>query len=115
VATRTGEALLVKIRPIFYNEPAIEEGARLRSLTGAEFLRELEDAVWAGDTDKLHYFAPCGCCCDEHTFEDCPARVWGACRGQSTMIYAERDSWAKHYERFHGMTEDQFFGWGDYR
>lgn len=101
----------MKIRPIFYNEPAIEEGARLRGLQGAEFLYELEEAIWDGDVDKLQTLAGCGCCCDEHAFEDCPARVWGGCRGQGTMTYAERESWAKHYERFHGMTEERFFGW----
>lgn len=67
---------------------------------GHEFTR----AVWEGDTDWLDEHYGCGCCCNEHTFEGCAARMWGACRGQGTMTQAELDSWARHY----GMTLDEF-------
>ena len=68
---------------------------------------EIETAMWAGDTDRLHEIAGCGCCCDEHFFEDCPARTWGGCRGQHSMTRVARESWRKHY----GMTETQFYGY----
>ena len=74
----------------------------------------LKAAIWAGDLDRLHELAPCRCCCDEHTFEDCPARAWFGCRGQYTMTRAERESWQRHYETFHGMTEAKFYGWKEY-
>jgi hypothetical protein len=74
---------------------------------------ELEAAIWAGDVDTLHELAGCVCCCDEHFFEDCPARRWGGCRGQFSMTRAERESWQKHYERFHGMSWKQFYGIGE--
>lgn len=72
--------------------------------------RELENAIWAGDVDRLQQLAECICCCSEHTFEHCPARAWSGCRGQGSMTRAEQESWAHHYERFHSMTRDQFFG-----
>ena len=72
--------------------------------------KELEDAIWAGDVDKLNELAHCGCCCDEHFFEDCAARRWGGCRGQYSMTREERESWQRHYARFHGMTANQFYG-----
>ena len=64
---------------------------------------ELEDAIWAGDVDTLQRLAPCGCCCSEHTFEQCPARAWGGCRGQGSMTRAEEESWARHYREHHGI------------
>lgn len=69
----------------------------------------LDEAMWAGDVNVLHELAPCRCCCDEHTFEDCPARAWVGCRGQSTMTRAEQESWARHYQTHHGMTQEEFF------
>lgn len=72
---------------------------------------ELDEALWAGDVDRLHDLAPCRCCCHEHTFEDCPARLWYGCRGQYTMTRAEEYAWADHYLKFHGMSESEFFGW----
>lgn len=88
---------------------ALHEGARLRQCNSEWLADELENAVWAGDVGRLQELAGCGCCCDEHTFEDCPARVWGGCRGQGTMTRADRELWAEHYERFHGMSREAFF------
>ncbi len=70
---------------------------------------EIERAMWEGDVNKLDELAPCGCCCHEHTFENCPARDWYGCRGQGTMTRADEDSWARHYETAHGMTREEFF------
>ena len=68
----------------------------------------LEEAMWDGDTDKCDEIAPCQCCCHEHTFTTCSARLWGGCRGQgSTDIDAQ--SWADYYLKTQGMTEEQFF------
>lgn len=71
---------------------------------------EILEAMWAGDIEKLEELAHCVCCCDEHTFESCPARLWHGCRGQGSMTTAEEKSWAAHYRTNHGMTEDQFYG-----
>lgn len=71
----------------------------------------LKEAVWAGDVDRLQEIAPCVCCCADHTWEDCPARLWGGCRGQDTLTRADRDGWAEHYEKFHGLTREEFFGY----
>ena len=71
----------------------------------------IEDAIWRGDTDELRELAPCICCCADHTFEDCPARVWFGCRGQDTMTRADHEAWAEHYRVHHGMTREEFFAW----
>ena len=71
---------------------------------------ELEKAMWEGDVERLNELAGCICCCDEHTFEDCPARAWHGCRGSSALTRADVESWARHYEQCHGMTRDRFFG-----
>lgn len=72
--------------------------------------QRIEDAMWAGDEATLNQIARCRCCCEEHTFESCEARLWFGCRGQNTSPVAEREAWLRHYQRFHGMTEDQFYG-----
>lgn len=72
--------------------------------------QQIENAMWAGDVSLLHRIAPCRCCCEEHTFEFCEARQWSGCRGQNTNTRAERDAWLRHYQRFHGMTENTFYG-----
>lgn len=71
---------------------------------------ELDEAIWAGDTDRLDELAPCRCCCSEHTFEWCEARLWGACRGQGSMMRAELEAWQRFYEESRGMTREQFYG-----
>lgn len=71
--------------------------------------KDIEDAMWAGDTNKLDEIAGCICCCHEHTFGHCPARQWNGCRGQFTMTYADEAEWAQHYEKHHGMSEAEFF------
>lgn len=73
--------------------------------------KDIEDAMWAGDINKLDEIAPCRCCCHEHTFADCPARQWNGCRGQLTMTYADEQAWARHYEKHHGMKEAAFYGY----
>lgn len=71
---------------------------------------ELSRAMWEGDVDKLRELAGCGCCCDEHFFEDCPARAWGGCRGQHSLTRADYAAWEEHYRRHHGLSRDQFYG-----
>ena len=70
---------------------------------------EFTRAIWEGDTEWLDEHYGCGCCCHEHTHSGCLARLWGACRGQGAMTREDHESWARHYERFHGMTPEQFF------
>jgi len=103
---------VVLTRILYSNEAAIYEGARLAGREGREgsFVTELEGALWVGDIDRIQELASCGCCCDEHFFEDCPARVWGGCRGQHSMTRSDREEWVEHYRLYHGMTRDQFFG-----
>lgn len=81
-----------------------------RGVRGAALRRQVEDAVWAGDVELLSEIAPCRCCCHEHTFADCPARLWHGCRGSGAMTRDEEESWVRHYAAHHGMTRDQFFG-----
>jgi hypothetical protein len=71
--------------------------------------RWMLDAIWEGDYEKLCELAPCRCCCGEHTFESCEARLWFGCRGQGTLTRREEDAWAKHYEEHHGLTRAEFF------
>jgi len=68
--------------------------------------RWMEDAIWAGDLDVLQQRAPCICCCAEHTFDHCPAREWGGCRGQGALTEDDVRGWAEHY----GMTLGEFLG-----
>ncbi len=66
---------------------------------------EVSQAMWEGDTDRLWELVPCGCCCDEHFRESCPARQWQACRGQDSLTWADLEVWAAHY----GMTVEEFY------
>jgi hypothetical protein len=66
----------------------------------------MEEAIWAGDMDTLSERAGCKCCCSEHTFESCPARLWGGCRGQGTPTRADMEEWAALYD----MTLEEFLG-----
>ncbi len=68
--------------------------------------QELQKAIREGDLDKLQELAPCGCCCDEHFFENCPSRAWGGCRGQCSLTVKDIEEWRK----FYGMTQAQFYG-----
>lgn len=74
--------------------------------------RALRDAMWAGDLAALDDLAPCRCCCDEHTFPGCLARLWGGCR--SGLPYGDdgtdERAWAEHYATHHGLTQAQFYG-----
>ena len=75
--------------------------------------RQIEEAMWAGDVEKLDELAHCRCCCWEHTYgSGCPAYAWGGCRGQDSAEDPANDyeGWARHYERFHEWTRAQFEG-----
>ena len=93
------------------HEWLIEDLAAVHGMPLYAMRGELERAMWAGDIERLDEIARCRCCCHEHTFEWCYARIWGGCRGQHTMTRAEERSWVEHYRRFHGMTEDEFWGY----
>jgi hypothetical protein len=69
----------------------------------------LQEAMWAGDVDRLNELAPCRCCCAEHTFSNCEAREWGGCRGQGSEAFDDR-AWQQFYEQAHGMSADVFYG-----
>lgn len=83
------------------------------------FEEQLKRAMWEGDVDKLHEIAPCACCCHEHTFPCCDARLWGGCRSGLPYGYGPEQeaeyirSWQQHYERYHGMSEAEFYGRDD--
>ena len=62
--------------------------------------------MWDGDVDRLHEIASCRCCCSDHTFEDCIARLWEGCRGSGTLTRQDIQKWADHYK----MTLDEFWG-----
>ena len=72
--------------------------------------RRVEDAMWARNERLLWELTPCRCCCSEHTFEGCPARLWAGCRGQGSMTRADLESWIRHYATHHDMTREEFFG-----
>ena len=91
-------------------EGSLHDGARRYGYPVDRFQRALEQAMWAGRGDALDELAPCHCCCDEHTHDWCPARVWGGCRGQGAMSRADYEAWFAHYARFHGMTRKEFEG-----
>jgi hypothetical protein len=71
-------------------------------------MNEIEQAMWAGDTDRLHELAPCGCCCWEHFFAHCPAQVWDGCRG-NWRGRIDADEWQKFYQQSRGMSYDMFY------
>lgn len=53
--------------------------------------QQIEQAIWAGDMEKLHELAPCSCCCDEHYRLDCPAHAYYGCRGSFAIDRPERE------------------------
>lgn len=73
---------------------------------------EINALLWAGDANALDEAMPCRCCCDEHTFSDCAARLWGGCR--SGLPFGDdgddKRAWAAHYAKHHGLTAEQFYG-----
>ena len=77
-------------------------------------LQAIERALWAGDYAALDELAPCVCCCSEHTFEGCAARLWFGCRGSygsdRDPSNEEERSWLRVYQA-RGMTEEEFYGW----
>jgi hypothetical protein len=87
------------------NDGALEEGARMAGLSEESFKHVLTKAAWEGDVDRLDELAGCRCCCGEHTFSWCPARLWNGCRGGQVDQRAEEEAWRQHY----GMTEDEWY------
>lgn len=76
-----------------------------------ELMTALEKAIWADDRATLDRLAPCDCCCWEHTFLYCDARIWNGCRsglGLGEIAYDER-AWAQHYKQYHGMSKEEFY------
>lgn len=78
-------------------------------MTDQELFERIQQAMWDNDQDTLNELAYCHCCCDEHTFEDCLARIVGNCRGQGTVTRRDLQGWMEHY----GMSSDQFYGYED--
>lgn len=103
------------IRPATEREKAL---ARLAIYEGdAENVRAfraiLDEAMWDGDMERLDELAHCRCCCHEHTFEGCEARLWYGCRGQGSMTRSDEQAWERHYATHHGMSADTFYGYAD--
>lgn len=65
--------------------------------------------MWAGDRDRLDELAPCRCCCFEHTFTTCPARVWAGCRGYGSEATLTDDDWQRFYAETRGMSAATFY------
>ncbi len=80
-----------------------------------DFTITIKEAMWAGDIATLNKLAPCKCCCNEHTYGlSCPAWTWAGCRGYNEnglTTHQDELVWKAHYEKFHGMTEKQFYGY----
>lgn len=85
-------------------------------MTPDNFDERLRAAMWAGDVDALQEIAPCACCCGEHTWPTCEARLWGGCRSGHPYGWGPEDdyeyerSWMRHYATAHGMSEAEFYG-----
>lgn len=80
------------------------DDARWRRLVN-ELRTQLQEAAWDGDDERLRDLAPCSCCCADHTFSYCPARLWDGCR--SGLEYgvdhlADERSWREHYDKWRG-------------
>lgn len=73
---------------------------------------ELVEAMWAGNEDRLRELADCRCCCDEHTFPYCEARLWGGCRGGQPYGWGPEEEFgeAEAWRAFYGMTKAEFYG-----
>jgi hypothetical protein len=54
--------------------------------------KQIQDAMQRGDINALRELAPCGCCCNEHYFLDCPAHAWMGCRGSYAPDRREREA-----------------------
>ena len=44
--------------------------------------KEISDAIWAGDIEKLNSIAECNCLSKDSYTRDCRARSWNGCKGQ---------------------------------
>lgn len=63
------------------------------------------------DDRRMAWFFSCDCCCAEHTFASCLARVWNGCRSglpYGADQYEDYESWKDHYVRFHDMKPEDF-------
>ena len=56
---------------------------------------EIRAAMFSGNVDVLERNLRCTCCCNEHTFESCPARRWNGCRGSAQS--QESDTWKRAF------------------
>ncbi|WNM70189.1 hypothetical protein [Myxococcus phage Mx1] len=61
------------------------------AMTEAELKEAIKDAMFRGDTSRLHELAPCSCCCEEHYHLPCPAHAWMGCRGSYAADRTERE------------------------
>lgn len=65
-------------------------------MIGDELPPDLQAALWAGNGGSLRDICPCICCCHEHTFPQCPARLWWGCRGQGN-VGEEYEEWKRAF------------------
>lgn len=56
---------------------------------------EIRAAMFSGNVGVLQRKLPCRCCCNEHTFENCPARRWNGCRGSTSS--ENYDDWKRAF------------------
>jgi hypothetical protein len=82
--------------------------ARVREYFSPSTAKRFLQAMWEGDRDTLDEIAHCRCCCREHTYAGCPARLWYDCRGQFTDQYDE-ESWFHFYAQTRGMSSAEFY------
>jgi len=77
-------------------------------------VEEIQEHMWDDDMDWIYENAGCRCCCYEHTFSDCVARVWGGCRGgdgKGRNVYDHQS--LEDWRKFLGMDSDTFYNNGD--
>lgn len=58
-------------------------------MTASEQAAAVLDAMYKKDDDALHEEFGCICCCAEHTFASCLARLWGGCRSGISVPFTE--------------------------
>lgn len=53
--------------------------------------KDIADAMWSENKDKLHKIAPCNCANTENYEPKCKARAWSGCKGQrgEDRLYVE--------------------------
>ena len=71
-------------------------------------METFDEALWSGNMDRLQELAPCACCCHEHTFTGCPARLWGGCRSGLAPGAISVESDVAGWAEFYGWTVERF-------